>query len=102
MRMRHRRVFLPNGMAKMTHRKNEKPKLELSKITAKVKWYNEKKGIGFINIDGNVKDIFLHFNRLKDFGRKTVIRGEIMVCLIKPAEKGHQVYKIISIGRLRC
>jgi len=34
--------------------------------TGKVKWFNSKKGFGFITEDGTEKDIFLHVSALEE------------------------------------
>jgi|TARA_B100001964_G_C13721615_1_gene374865 CspA family cold shock protein len=33
--------------------------------TGKIKWFNPKKGYGFIDVDGEEKDMFLHITALQ-------------------------------------
>jgi len=40
--------------------------------TGKVKWFNSKKGYGFITEDGTEKDIFLHVSTLEESKLKTL------------------------------
>ena len=40
--------------------------------TGKVKWFNSKKGYGFIKEDGTEKDIFLHVSALEKSKLKTL------------------------------
>ena len=40
--------------------------------TGKVKWFNSKKGYGFITEDGSEKDIFLHVSALENSKLKTL------------------------------
>ncbi len=42
--------------------------------TGKVKWFNSKKGYGFITEDGTEKDIFLHVSALEESKLKTLDR----------------------------
>jgi CspA family cold shock protein len=40
--------------------------------TGKVKWFNSKKGYGFLTEDGTEKDIFLHVSSLEESKLKTL------------------------------
>ena len=40
--------------------------------TGKVKWFNSKKGYGFITEEGTEKDIFLHVSALEESKLKTL------------------------------
>ena len=40
--------------------------------TGKVKWFNSKKGYGFITEDETAKDIFLHVSALEESKLKTL------------------------------
>ncbi len=39
-----------------------------------VKWFDEKKGFGFIESDG--RDLFVHFSSIQKTGFKTLIEGQ--------------------------
>ena len=40
--------------------------------TGKVKWFNSKKGYGFITEDKTERDIFLHVSALEEYKLKTL------------------------------
>ena len=42
--------------------------------SGKVKWFNAKKGYGFITDDETNKDIFLHVSALEEFKTKSLKR----------------------------
>jgi CspA family cold shock protein len=51
--------------------------------TGKVKWFNSKKGYGFITEDGTEKDIFLHVSALEESKLKTLKEEQKLVFEIK-------------------
>lgn len=44
--------------------------------TGTVKWFNEDKGYGFIAIEGEKNDVFVHFSALKAAGINTLNEGD--------------------------
>ncbi|HOI75390.1 MAG: cold-shock protein [Syntrophaceae bacterium] len=53
----------------------------------KVKWFNEKKGFGFIQTDEG-EDIFVHFSAIQDSGFKTLQEGQRVSFDIEKGRKG--------------
>ena len=45
-------------------------------ITGKIKWFNPRKGYGFIQNEKEGKDIFLHVSALEKAGIDTLQEGE--------------------------
>jgi CspA family cold shock protein len=41
-----------------------------------VKWFNKRKGYGFITPDGGDKDIFVHISAVKEAGLRTLNEGD--------------------------
>ena len=53
----------------------------------KIKWFDNKKGYGFITIDG-MDDIFVHYSQIEGTGFKTLRDGENVVCEVCEGTKG--------------
>ncbi|NKE72738.1 cold shock domain-containing protein [Candidatus Manganitrophus noduliformans] len=64
-------------------------------MKGKVKWFNEKKGYGFIEReDGG--DVFVHFSAIKGEGFKTLAEGQTVEFEIIQGEKGPQAANVIK------
>lgn len=60
----------------------------------KVKWFNEQKGYGFIESDGE-KDLFVHFSEIQGDGFKTLREGQEVEFEVSMGQKGPQACKVI-------
>jgi len=53
----------------------------------KVKWFNEKKGFGFIEQDGG-KDLFVHYTAIQGDAFKTLSEGQRVSFEVEDTPKG--------------
>lgn len=58
-----------------------------------VKWFNDKKGYGFINEDGG-RDIFVHFSSIEMDGYKSLAEGEQVRFEIEDSERGPEARNV--------
>jgi CspA family cold shock protein len=63
----------------------------------RVKWFNEKKGFGFISQDdGN--DVFVHFSAIKRDGFKSLDEGDEVEFEVSQGPKGLQATDVVVMG----
>lgn len=62
-----------------------------------VKWFNAKKGFGFIS-DETGKDVFVHFSALHMDGFKVLDEGEEVEFDVVNGEKGPQAANVVKLG----
>lgn len=43
-----------------------------------VKWFNDKKGYGFIKCEENEKDIYIHFSDINKNGYRTLYKNDLV------------------------
>jgi CspA family cold shock protein len=66
------------------------------KRTGKVKWFNETKGYGFIEQDGE-KDVFVHYTAIRMDGFRTLKEGQSVVYTILETPKGLQASEVVAV-----
>jgi len=63
----------------------------------RVKWFNEKKGFGFISRDdGN--DVFVHFSAIKRDGFKSLYEGDEVEFEVSQGPKGLQATNVVVVS----
>lgn len=67
------------------------------KYTGKVKWFNEKKGYGFITRDDNGQDVFVHYTAINQKGFKTLAEGQKVEFEIVEGAKGPQAANVVTV-----
>jgi len=56
--------------------------------TGTVKWFNERKGFGFITPDGAGDDLFVHHSEIKMSGYTSLVEGQKVQFEIGQGKKG--------------
>lgn len=64
-------------------------------VKGKVKWFNEKKGYGFIEREEG-GDVFVHFSAIKGDGFKTLAEGQAVEFEIIQGDKGPQAANVMK------
>ena len=65
-------------------------------IEGTVKWFNDRKGFGFIEYpDGD--DVFVHYTAIQSEGRKTLREGQKVKFSIAQSDKGPQAENVLAI-----
>jgi len=62
-------------------------------MKGKVKWFNEKKGYGFITMEDG-KDAFVHFSAIQGEGFKSLQEGDGVECEVTQGPKGPQAENV--------
>lgn len=59
-----------------------------------VKWFNDSKGYGFIQVDGVDRDIFVHYSAIQGDGFKTLAEGQRVNFELIDGPKGPQASNV--------
>lgn len=65
-------------------------------MIGKVKWFNNAKGYGFIEVQ-NLNDIFVHYSVIKKDGYKTLNEGDEVSFRLIETDKGLQAKDVESL-----
>jgi CspA family cold shock protein len=62
-----------------------------------VKWFDEKKGFGFIELDGGAKDVFVHYSSIQQEGFKTLAEGQRVAFDVIEGDKGLRAVNVTTV-----
>jgi len=62
----------------------------------KVKWFNDKKGYGFITPESG-KDVFVHHSAIEGEGFKTLMEGQEVDFEVQDGPKGEQAVNVKKV-----
>jgi cold shock protein len=62
--------------------------------TGKVKWFNEKKGFGFIVPDDGSADVFVHHSKITSEGFRTLKEGQAVEYDLGEGKKGPEATNV--------
>lgn len=64
--------------------------------TGTVKWFDDRKGYGFINQDGG-DDIFVHHSQIRGVGFKTLMEGDRVEFTVGEGRKGPAAQDVVRV-----
>ncbi|MDN3512984.1 MAG: cold-shock protein [Candidatus Brocadia sp.] len=64
--------------------------------TGTVKWFNDKKGFGFISQD-NGQDVFVHQTAIQGEGFRTLAEGDKVEFEVIKDQKGYKATKVVKL-----
>jgi CspA family cold shock protein len=67
-------------------------------VNGKVKWFDNKKGYGFILPEAEEgKEIFVHYSMIQEPGFKTLNEGQAVTFEIVSTDKGAQAHNVMKM-----
>ncbi|MBF0330896.1 MAG: cold-shock protein [Candidatus Omnitrophica bacterium] len=65
-------------------------------VNGKVKWFDDKKGFGFITPESG-KDVFVHHSEIQGQGHRTLTDGQAVEFEIAQGPKGEQAKNVVKL-----
>jgi cold shock protein len=69
---------------------------KFSMQNGKVKWFNNEKGFGFIEVEGG-DDVFVHFSAIQGDGYKSLEEGQEVSFEIVEGNRGPQAANVVKL-----
>lgn len=66
-------------------------------MEGKVKFFNDRKGYGFLSVEGQKEDVFCHYSAIKMTGRKSLAEGDRVSFDVVDGEKGPQAQSVVKL-----
>ena len=63
-------------------------------VPARVKWFDKQRGFGFVNVFGDVEDVFIHMEVLRNNGLSDLQAGEAISVQVATGPRGRLVAEI--------
>ena len=70
----------------------------MSTLKGKDKWFNGKKGYGFIEREDGEKDCFVHASQVREAGLRYLNEGDQLEFEIEDGEKGPSAVKLKKVS----
>ncbi|MCB0283388.1 MAG: cold-shock protein [Calditrichaeota bacterium] len=68
------------------------------RVTGTVKWFDEKKGFGFITREGE-KDVFVHYTAIKGDGYRKLEDGQAVEFTLVEGRKGLEASDLVVVKK---
>ena len=67
-------------------------------MQGKVKFFNSKKGYGFVQVEGRKNDLFVHYSAIVGEGRRDLNEGDVVSFEVVEGIRGEQADKVVKIN----
>ena len=71
---------------------------ERVRLQGTVRWFSRVKGYGFIQPDGQEKDVFVHFSAIKGEGYRNLNEGQRVLFSVEDSDKGPQAVEVEGLA----
>ncbi|HWP36757.1 MAG TPA: cold-shock protein [Gemmatimonadales bacterium] len=69
----------------------------MSRITGRVKWFNDAKGFGFIEREGG-PDVFVHYSAIQAEGFRSLKENDQVEFEVREGPKGLQAANVVKLS----